>query len=747
MTKNFVKLLVIDHDENFLENIKLALDDEFYVQAERSGKELLKLVEDFLPNVVLVSCELVDTPFLKLFDQLQERHPNVLRLVTSTDFTNIETILESLNSGQAHNYFRKPLDYNSLKRTIHSKVIGNLGGNAFSTEEHDAAYRKLGTIIEKAKQAEKLKQQSEIQLAAVEDIKKECIDQIKKVVDGSKKYKEEVATLSSTIDDLKNKDAERLQFKKHLEELEQEKNSLNKSYQEMHSKFSDQERIAAEEKKKMQNEVDQFKSNYQEALKQKNSIKKMLDDIEVSISAVPADDPMLTIAQEQKSVAGKKSILVVDDEVEIRTAIARNLSSAYTVYIAENADQGVAEFKKHQNDIGTVVTDNKMPVKSGLEFAKEIRNIDAYMPIILLTGHQEHYKVIAAMNAGNINNYFQKPCPSKQLKEEIDGVMESYRKRLSEKSLVKGSAGSLERIQNLLTTLENLKLINKKLKEQNQDLDQKQQQMLSSTTELRNKIVELETSVPKEREAMRAQMKQQLEDFEQEMQEKERKLLNELEEKKKILTEENRKEIERINCALMQEKELAQKEQEQFKKELESMKSEFESRKTEQQQQLQREREQMIKEAEAEVNKTKQDMILMKTTLEENFKKEVEEKKKLLSSELLKLEEQKNKAKDEMTQIRAAATWELDQLKVEVAKKEQESSNLLAQSKRLVSESEEQISLLQRQNKELEQEFSKVLSERDKLMKECHAIKESMDLVVQSREAIQEELVQLKIAK
>ncbi|MBF0360249.1 MAG: response regulator [Oligoflexia bacterium] len=762
MTKNSIKLLVIDEDQTYLENVKASLANEFYLRTEKSAKESLVLLKSFVPDVVLLSCELRDTSYFEFLKELNKINSYILKLVTSKDFKNIEDVVDSINSGHIHYYFRRPLNYQALKKIIYNKFKSyggqyayaaqaeggsyNYDNYIFSPEEYNSAYKKLATIIDTAKEAEKIKHEAEIQLASVDDIKNDCINQIKKVVSEGKKFKDEVLNLKSTIEDLKNKDEERIQFKKQLDELNQEKDILDRSYQNIQTKLNDQAKITAEEKKKLQNEVDKFKENYKETLKQKEDLKNILDEIESSINSSTVNEPILNISKEQQDVEGKKSILIVDDENEIRQAISNNLSTSYTVYSAESADKGLEEFKNHP-DIGVIISDHKMPRKSGLEFAEEVRRIDSFVPILLLTGHQEHEKVIAAMNAGFINKYFQKPYPSKKLKEEAESAMDSYRNRLTEKTIVKGSAGSLDRIKNLCANLENLKLINNTLKDQNKEFEEKTQKMLNSTNELKNKIMELETSVPKEREKMQAQMKVTLENFERDMKEKSERMLANLEEQKNILTEENRKEVERINGELKAEKERAQKEQEQFKKEMENMQRDFEEKKSKQQQQLKDEREKMIKDAEAEVKKLQDEMNTMKINLEQAFKKEMEEKKKFIEQELVKLEEQKKKAENDIVQIKAAATFELDQLKADVARKEQEVNNQLAKSKRIVQESEEQINLLKKQNKELADEFTKIMYEREKLLKECKEIQTTLDLTTQSREAIQDELAQLKAAR
>ena len=83
-------------------------------------------------------------------------------------------------------------------------------------------------------------------------------------------------------------------------------------------------------------------------------------------------------------------ILVVDDSLTTRTLQKNILTSyGYRVQIATNAPDALTKMHKEHFDL--IVTDNEMPVMSGLEFVKEIRKEPqwANIPIIVLTSMPE----------------------------------------------------------------------------------------------------------------------------------------------------------------------------------------------------------------------------------------------------------------------------------------------------------------------------------------------------------------------
>jgi len=100
-------------------------------------------------------------------------------------------------------------------------------------------------------------------------------------------------------------------------------------------------------------------------------------------------------------------ILVVDDDPFVIDMLAVILeSSDYSIDTAVNGIEALQKYSA-DSDIGLIVSDMNMPEMNGLELIKELRNNNADVPIIILTGNDEVAVAIEAMNCG-ANDYLVK---------------------------------------------------------------------------------------------------------------------------------------------------------------------------------------------------------------------------------------------------------------------------------------------------------------------------------------------------
>jgi PAS domain S-box-containing protein len=85
---------------------------------------------------------------------------------------------------------------------------------------------------------------------------------------------------------------------------------------------------------------------------------------------------------------GSETILLAEDEPEVRSAIRKNLEEfGYTVIEAVNGSDAVNEFIRHQGEIQLLVFDVVMPKKNGREAYEEIKKIHPDIKIIFLSGY------------------------------------------------------------------------------------------------------------------------------------------------------------------------------------------------------------------------------------------------------------------------------------------------------------------------------------------------------------------------
>jgi CheY-like chemotaxis protein len=115
-------------------------------------------------------------------------------------------------------------------------------------------------------------------------------------------------------------------------------------------------------------------------------------------------------------------LLLVDDEDDFRLATSTTLKRrGFEVEQAANGEEALACIKQKRPDI--VLLDMKMPGMSGIETLKEIRAIDANLPVIILTGHGDYDSAMAGIKL-DIVDFLQKPVDVDQLGRRIRHLME-----------------------------------------------------------------------------------------------------------------------------------------------------------------------------------------------------------------------------------------------------------------------------------------------------------------------------------
>lgn len=108
-------------------------------------------------------------------------------------------------------------------------------------------------------------------------------------------------------------------------------------------------------------------------------------------------------------------ILAIDDENTIIENIKFVLElSDFEVITASSGDEGLSLFALLKNEIDVVITDMKMPMLTGIEVLRQIKQIVPEMSVIVLTGHGDMENAILAMKEGAYE-YLRKPVNADEL--------------------------------------------------------------------------------------------------------------------------------------------------------------------------------------------------------------------------------------------------------------------------------------------------------------------------------------------
>lgn len=108
---------------------------------------------------------------------------------------------------------------------------------------------------------------------------------------------------------------------------------------------------------------------------------------------------------------------IVDDEEVVRNSLAFLLSGAgFAVRVHESATEFLAVAPQIGN--GCLITDLRMPDMDGVELLRRLRDADAMLPAIVITGHGDVQMAVEAMKNGAID-FIEKPFSDDLLIESI----------------------------------------------------------------------------------------------------------------------------------------------------------------------------------------------------------------------------------------------------------------------------------------------------------------------------------------
>jgi response regulator RpfG family c-di-GMP phosphodiesterase len=144
----------------------------------------------------------------------------------------------------------------------------------------------------------------------------------------------------------------------------------------------------------------------------------------------------------------KPSVLYVDDEVNNLHSFKAAFRRDFVVYTAESADEGLkvlAEFPIH-----VIITDQRMPGMTGVEFLESVIPLYPDAIRILLTGYSDIQAVIDAINKGQVYHYISKPWDENQLRNIIAKSFEVFSLRAENKELIKSLLRANEQLEFLL---------------------------------------------------------------------------------------------------------------------------------------------------------------------------------------------------------------------------------------------------------------------------------------------------------
>jgi CheY-like chemotaxis protein len=136
--------------------------------------------------------------------------------------------------------------------------------------------------------------------------------------------------------------------------------------------------------------------------------------------------PATSIPEPDPVVGGHETVLVVEDEANVREFLARALRQfGYSVIEAADGSEGLRRMRERPGGIALVVSDVVMPGISGREFADEAVTIDPAVRVLLISGYPGHDPAEEGRDPESGLAFLQKPVAPPDLARAVREMLDA----------------------------------------------------------------------------------------------------------------------------------------------------------------------------------------------------------------------------------------------------------------------------------------------------------------------------------
>ena len=142
----------------------------------------------------------------------------------------------------------------------------------------------------------------------------------------------------------------------------------------------------------------------------------------------------------------KFAVLYVDDEEKSLKYFARAFAEHFRIFTAASASEGLKLLEEHKDEIGILMTDQRMPGEKGTWLLEKARQLRPRVIRILATAYADMDAAIAAVNTGAIYKYITKPWDPPQLENTLKRGLEFFIVQRERDQLLKEKLSALHNI-------------------------------------------------------------------------------------------------------------------------------------------------------------------------------------------------------------------------------------------------------------------------------------------------------------
>lgn len=403
------KMLIVDDEPNVLESLCQLFDLEFHVLTASDGQMALSLLQHHPEVAIVISDQrMPGMSGVELLKHVKQLVPNTMRILL-TGYADLEAVLDSVNVGEVFRYVRKPW----VAETLKSIVALAMASYMLRCQKEHRNKQKHGTVLQSPPTPlQPVPQRRRTDPGFVPPPNQvlppipDPLPQRRATDKGFSSFEEEFLAHQAPDESLKPPQVERV-FESFEEEF-----------------FASFREEAISELKKFESFEEEFFARLNSRLAQ---LESPLTSLKPFHTLEPQPSEIFNKVFYGRS--GKPKILIVDDEVRVLSALSELLSSDYDVLTCTSADAAL-DILENSAFVACILTDMRMPHKSGSDFLRESQSLAPIVPKILMTAFSDVEHITSLINQGLLFRHIEKPWDISKLSASLQEAVEACRQNV-----------------------------------------------------------------------------------------------------------------------------------------------------------------------------------------------------------------------------------------------------------------------------------------------------------------------------
>lgn len=140
------------------------------------------------------------------------------------------------------------------------------------------------------------------------------------------------------------------------------------------------------------------------------------------------------------------TVLYVDDEVKALHYFREAFEDDFPILTASSAAEAYAILMEKREEIGVLLTDQRMPGEKGVELLEKARRLHPNLIRILVTAYSDYQTAVDAVNDGRIFHYIHKPWDAEDMKQVLRRACDYYEALVERERLLAEKAESIRHV-------------------------------------------------------------------------------------------------------------------------------------------------------------------------------------------------------------------------------------------------------------------------------------------------------------